>query len=148
MRRDTRPEKSVASADSAVAAALRRDRPLRAFLLEFSKSASGAGGAAFLAGGYLRDIVEGSPGGDVDLMVAGLSHLELGKILSSLPHARLEIRKVVPAGKHFPVYRVATAWRGYVDVSTARGGGPVRRSDPLAQALDDASRRDFTLNSM
>jgi tRNA nucleotidyltransferase/poly(A) polymerase len=149
VKRDTRTGKSVASANRAVAAALRRDRPLRAFLLEFSKSVSGAGGTAFLAGGYLRDIVEGSPGGDVDLMVAGLSHRELGRILSSLPHARLGIRKVVPAGKHFPVYRVATAWRdGYVDVSTARGGGPARRLDPLAQALEDASRRDFTFNSL
>src|SRR5512134_3996514 len=137
------------SADRAVAEALRRDRPLRAFLLAFSRAVSGAGGAAFLAGGYLRDIAEGAPGGDVDLMVAGLSHRELGEALSSLPHARLGIRKVVSAGRHFPVYRVATAWRdGYVDVSTARGGGPARRWDPLAQALDDASRRDFTVNSM
>jgi len=56
---------------------------------------------------------------------------------------------VIPAGKHFPVFRVATAWRdGYVDVSTGRGGGPARRWDPLAQALDDASRRDFTCNSL
>jgi tRNA nucleotidyltransferase/poly(A) polymerase len=149
MKRDAPRGKSVASAARAVAAALRRDRPLRAFLLAFSRAVSGAGGAAFLAGGYLRDIAEGAPGGDVDLMVAGLSHRELGKILSSLPHARLGIRKVVPAGKHFPVYRVATAWRdGYVDVSTARGGGPARRWDPLAQALDDASRRDFTFNSL
>ena len=148
MKRDTQPDKSVASADRAVAAALRRDRPLRAFLLAFSKAVSEAGGAAFLAGGYLRDVAEGSPGGDVDLMVAGLSHKELGKALASLPSASLGIRKVVPAGKHFPVYRVATAWRGYVDVSTARGGGPARRWDPLAQALDDASRRDFTFNSM
>jgi len=132
-----------------VAAALRRDRPLRALLLAFSKSVSGAGGAAFLAGGYLRDIAEGAPGGDVDLMVAGLSHRELGRILSSLPHARVGIRKVVSAGRHFPVYRVATAWRGgYIDVSAARGGGPARRWDPLALALDDASRRDFTFNSL
>ena len=132
-----------------MAAALRRDRPLRNFLLAFTKAVSAAGGAAFLAGGYLRDIAEGRPGTDVDVMVAGLSHRELGRTLSSLPHARLGIRKVVAAGKHFPVYRVATAWRdGYVDVSTARGGGPARRWDPLAQALDDASRRDFTFNSL
>ena len=149
MKRDAPRGKSVASAARAVAAALRRDRPLRAFLLAFSRAVSGTGGAAFLAGGYLRDIAEGAPGGDVDLMVAGISHKELGKALTSLPSTRLGIRKVVPAGKHFPVYRVATAWRdGYVDVSTARGGGPARRWDPLAQALDDASRRDFTFNSL
>ena len=148
MKRDTRPGKSVASADRAVAAALRRDRPLREFLLAFSKSVSEAGGAVFLAGGYLREVAEGAPGGDVDLMVAGLSHGELGKTLSSLPHARLGIRKVVPAGRHFPVYRVATAWRGYIDVSVARGAGSARKWDPLALALEDASRRDFTINSM
>ena len=148
MKRDTRPGKSVASADRAVAAALRRDRPLREFLLAFSKSVSEAGGAVFLAGGYLREVAEGAPGGDVDLMVAGLSHGELGKTLSSLPHARLGIRKVVPAGRHFPVYRVATAWRGYIDVSVARGAGTARKWDPLALALEDASRRDFTINSM
>jgi tRNA nucleotidyltransferase/poly(A) polymerase len=132
-----------------VKAALRRDRSLRTFLLAFSKSVSGAGGVSFLAGGYLRDIAEGTQGGDVDLMVAGLSHRGLGRTLSSMPHARLGIRKVVPAGKLFPVYRVTTAWRdGYIDVATARGGGTARRLDPLAQALDDASRRDFTFNSL
>lgn len=132
-----------------MAAALRRDRRLRAFLVAFAGSVSRAGGAAFLAGGYLRDVAEGKPGGDVDLMVAGLSRRELGKTLSSLPHARLGIRKVVPAGSHFPVYRVATTWReGYLDVATARGSGPARRRDLPDQALDDASRRDFTFNSM
>ena len=47
------------------------------------------------------------------------------------------------------MYRVATTWReGYLDVATARGSGPARRTDLLEQALDDASRRDFTFNSM
>ena len=137
-----------ASAGRAVAAALRRDRPLRRFLLALSKAVSGAGGAAFLSGGYLRDIAEGKPGADVDAMVAGLSHEELGKTLRALPLASLRIRKVVPAGKLFPVFRVATAWRGYVDVSVARGGDGSRGWAPFALALADSARRDFTVNSM
>ena len=148
MKRDTQPGKSVASANRAVAEALRRDRPLRRFLLALARAVSAAGGAAFLAGGYLRDVAEGKPGADVDLMVAGLSHRELGNALRSMSPARHGIRKVVPAGRHFPVYRVATAWRGYIDVSVARGVGAAPDGDPLAQALEDASRRDFTINSM
>lgn len=146
-KRYAREEGSLAEAGCAVASALRRDRPLRRFLHALAKILSGAGGAAFLAGGFLRDIAEGVPGGDVDAMVAGLSHEDLGTILRSLPFRSLGIRKVVSAGKHFPVYRVATAWRGYVDVSVARGGG-TRGLNPFACALEDASRRDFTINGM
>jgi tRNA nucleotidyltransferase/poly(A) polymerase len=137
----------AAAAGLAVADALRRDRPLRRFLAALAASVSGAGGAVFLAGGYLRDIAEGKPGEDVDAMVAGLSHEALGKVLRALPFASLGIRKVVSAGKHFPVYRVATAWRGYVDIAAARGGG-IPGAAPYARALEDASRRDFSINAM
>ncbi|MEW6721620.1 MAG: hypothetical protein AB1346_14330 [Thermodesulfobacteriota bacterium] len=136
-------------AERAVAAALRRDRPLSRFLRRLTRSVSDAGGAAFLAGGFLRDIADGKPGADVDVMVSGLSHGELGEALDALSRMRLGIRKVVPAGRHFPVYRVATRWSGrYVDVATARGavGSTVRV--PFASALADASRRDFTINSL
>lgn len=147
MKRKEEPGKVPAAAGRAVAAALRRDRPLRGFLLALSKAASGAKGAAFLAGGFLRDVVDGNPEADVDVMVAGMSHREIGALLETLPHARLGIRKVVSAGKHFPVYRVATDWSGrYVDVSAARGGGVERA--PAACAMADAARRDFTINSL
>jgi tRNA nucleotidyltransferase/poly(A) polymerase len=147
MKREERPGKAPAAAGRAVAGALRRDRPLRRFLLALSKAASEAGGAAFLAGGFLRDIVDGKPGADVDVMVAGMSHREIGAALNALPCARLGIRKVVPAGKHFPVYRVAAGWSGrYVDVSAARGRGEERGL--AACAVADAARRDFTINSL
>jgi len=148
MKRRTPDGNILEAANRAVAEALRRDRPLRKFLLALSKIMSGAGGSVFLAGGYLRDVAEGKPGADVDVMVAGLTHRELGRRLRSLPHARLGIRKVIPAGKHFPVYRVAASWRdGYIDVSVDRGGGGRMRSS-LARALEDAARRDFTVNSL
>ncbi len=144
-----REETASKTAGKAVAAALRRDRPLRGFLLALAKTVSGAGGAAFLAGGFLRDIVAGKPGADVDVMVAGMSHRALGEALDALPGERLGIRKVVPAGRHFPVFRVATRWSGrYIDISVARGAGDSLGWAPFACALSDAARRDFTINSM
>ncbi len=133
----------------AVEARIRRDRRLREFLNSLASAAGRAGGAAFLAGGWLRDVVDGKPGGDVDVMVAGVPHGKLGEALSTLPAVRLGIRKVVPAGRHFPVYRVATSWGAkYVDVAAARGDGRVKGWGPFACALADAARRDFTINSM
>jgi tRNA nucleotidyltransferase/poly(A) polymerase len=66
------------------------------------------------------------------------------------------IRKVVAAGKHFPVHRIAVDWgKEYIDVSTARTGGrppPLRagawRDDDDREAVDDVSRRDFTINAL
>jgi tRNA nucleotidyltransferase/poly(A) polymerase len=133
----------------AVEARIRRDRRLREFLNSLASAAGRAGGAAFLAGGWLRDVVDGKPGGDVDVMVSGMSHGKVGEALSTLPAERLGIRKVVPAGRHFPVYRVATSWGAkYVDVAAARGDGRAKGWGPFACALADAARRDFTINSM
>jgi tRNA nucleotidyltransferase/poly(A) polymerase len=144
-----RKARSASAAEKAVADALRRDRPLRAFLLAVARAVSGSGGALFLAGGFLRDLASGKPGADVDAMVAGLSRRELGEALESLPRERLGIRKVVPAGRHFPVFRVATRWSGrYVDVSEARGPADAPGPGPRSRALSDAARRDFTINSM
>ena len=144
-----RKKTAVDTAGKSVAAALRRERKLRGFLLALAGAVSGAGGSAFLAGGFLRDVADGKKGADVDAMAAGVSHRELGETLAALPHARLGIRKVVPAGRHFPVYRVATLWgERYIDVSTARGEGGAGGWDPFARALSDAARRDFTINSL
>ena len=46
VKRDTQPGKSGASANRAVAEALRRDRPLRRFLLALARAVSAAGGPA------------------------------------------------------------------------------------------------------
>jgi len=129
---------------------------LRRFLVEFSWAVAGEGGTAYLVGGYLRDIAEGKETGDVDLLVTGISFRRTGDVLRSLSVDVPGIRKIVAAGKHFPVHRVAVAWgKEYIDITNARAGGtprPERRAaapsiDDRA-ALEDAARRDFTINSL
>jgi tRNA nucleotidyltransferase/poly(A) polymerase len=60
------------------------------------------------------------------------------------------IRKVVAAGRHFPVHRIAVDWaKEYVDISNTRAdghGGPSAGDD--REAVDDAARRDFTINGL
>ncbi len=109
----------------------------------------------YLVGGFLRNIVEGREPGDVDLLVSGLSYRRTGDVLRSLPVKVLGIRKVVAAGRHFPAHRIAVEWgKEYIDVSNARAGGPRPRRSGAApagddrEAVDDASRRDFTINAL
>jgi len=68
----------------------------------------------------------------------------------------------VAAGRHFPVHRIAVAWgKEYIDISNARGGdghgwpgaGTGRDAKGLIvpadrAAVDDAARRDFTINGL
>ena len=86
------------------------------------------------------------------------------------------IRKIVAAGKHFPVHRIAVGWgKEYIDISNARADGhgrpgaetgrdapgsvvpaggsprpPRSVEDPTddREAIDDAARRDFTINGL
>lgn len=156
--------------------ALRRRPPLRRLLRDLSRAITNAGGAVYLVGGFLRNIVEGRETGDVDLLVTGLSYRRTGDVLRSLSVTMPGIRKVVAAGKHFPVHRIAVDWGNeYIDVSNARAGGRLRPRRPGAasddghgwpsagtgrdapgsvvpaddrEALDDAARRDFTINGL
>ncbi len=136
--------------------ALRRRRALWRFLASVCGAAGAAGGSVHLVGGFVRDLVEGGPGKDVDLMVTGIRFDSLGRILASLPAEALGIRRIVVAGKRFPVYKVATAWSGDdIDVALARAGRPpaaVRRRrggrESDADAREDVSHRDFTINSL
>jgi tRNA nucleotidyltransferase/poly(A) polymerase len=136
--------------------ALRRRPPLRRLLRDLARAIPAAGGAVYLVGGFLRNVVEGREPGDVDLLVTGLSYRRTGDVLRSLPVKTTGIRKVVAAGKHFPVHRVAVDWgKSYIDISVARAGGRLRPKRPGAapadddrEAVDDASRRDFTVNSL
>ena len=136
--------------------ALRRRPPLRRLLRDLARAIESAGGAAYLVGGYLRDIAEGKTSGDVDLLVTGLTYRRTGELLRSLGSGTTGIRKVVAAGRHFPVHRIAVDWgKEYIDISNARTGArpPGRRtgsapgSDDRA-AVEDASRRDFTINAL
>jgi hypothetical protein len=148
------------NAEKGVADAFRRSvrrRPgLRKLLAAISKAVTDAGGTLYLAGGYPRDLLERKATGDVDLMVTGLGHRRLGALLRSLPAGDSGIRGIVSAGRLFPVYRIATVGeKGYVDASAGRSGpsstrrgasAPAGAADP--GALEDASRRDFTINSL
>ncbi len=136
--------------------ALRRRPPLRRLLRDLAREISNAGGAVYLVGGFLRNIVEGREPGDVDLLVAGLSYRRTGDLLRSLSVKGPGIRKVVAAGRHFPAHRIAVDWgKEFIDVSNARGGGRPRprqsRPAPInddREAVDDAARRDFTINAL
>lgn len=157
--------------------ALRRRPPLRRLLRDLAQAIPGAGGTVYLVGGYLRNIVEGREPGDVDLLVTGLSYRRTGDVLRSLSVQVPGIRKVVAAGRHFPVHRIAVDWgKEYIDISNARPGGrtrplrpgaaPAETTEPGAslpvsalghpwpsadddrEAVDDASRRDFTIDAL
>jgi len=136
--------------------ALRRRPPLRRLLRDLAQAIPAAGGAVYLVGGFLRNIVEGREPGDVDLLVTGLSYRRTGDVLRSISVKVPGIRKIVAAGKHFPVHRIAVDWgEEYIDISNTRAGGRLRPQRPGAgpadddrEAVDDAARRDFTINAL
>jgi tRNA nucleotidyltransferase/poly(A) polymerase len=135
---------------------------LRRLLRDLAREIPAAGGAVYLVGGYLRNIVEGREPGDVDLLVTGLSYRRTGDVLRSLSVKVPGIRKVVAAGRHFPVHRIAVDWgKEYIDISNARAdghgwpGAGTGRDAPGSvvpaddrEAVDDAARRDFTINAL
>lgn len=136
--------------------ALRRRKALWRFLASFCRAADACGGSVHLVGGFVRDLIEGRPGKDVDLMVTGIRFDALGEILASLPAKTLGIRRIVVAGKRFAVYKVAAVWSADdIDVALARAErstGPGHRQFDVRTdgigARADASRRDFTINSL
>jgi tRNA nucleotidyltransferase/poly(A) polymerase len=140
----------------ALRSALRRRPPLRRLLRGLALAIPAAGGTVYLVGGFLRNIVEGREPGDADILVTGLTYRRTGDVLRSLPVEVPGVRKVVEAGRHFPVHRIAGDWgKEYIDVSNARAGGrprPQRSGAASAgddrEAVDDASRRDFTMNAL
>jgi poly(A) polymerase len=139
-----------------ILAALRRRSGLRAFLVHLGSVAESAGGSLWVVGGFVRDIAEGSAGRDIDLLATGVGFDRLGKILRRLPAVPLGIRRIVRAGKQFPVYRIFPVWGGGVIDATSprnpnagkRGSGMPALSREEADAWGDASRRDFTVNGI
>jgi poly(A) polymerase len=135
---------------------LRGRRPLWRFLEAFCRAVEKGGGKSYLVGGFVRDLAEGCPGKDIDLMVTRMEFESLGRILRSLPARGLGIRRVLPVGKAFSVYKVRTAWaEEEIDVALARSErstGPGHREFDVrtkdVDAREDAARRDFTINSL
>src|SRR3990170_7734230 len=139
-----------------VVRSLRSRKPLRRFLDAFCRAVLKGGGKPYLVGGFVRDLVEGRPGKDIDLMVSGMDFEGLGKLLRSLPAKRLGILRIFPVGKAFAVFKVRTAWvEEEIDVALARSErstGPGHREFDIrtkdVDAREDASRRDFMINSL
>lgn len=147
---------SAGDLSARILAVLRRDRRLRAFLLELGAAAESAGGSLWLVGGFVRDLAEGSRGRDIDLLVTGVGFDRLGRLLRGLPAEALGIRRIVQAGKRFPAFRISAEWAaGPVDVTPSRApnarvrgtGKPAMHREEV-EAARDASRRDFTINSI
>jgi tRNA nucleotidyltransferase/poly(A) polymerase len=136
--------------------ALRKKKKLWRFLQAFCRAAEEARGSPYLVGGIVRDLIEGRPGRDIDLMVTGIGFDALGEIARGLPRRELGIRRVITAGKRFAVYKLSTSWSAEaIDVALARSEfstGPGHRQFEVrtdgVDARSDASRRDFTINSL
>jgi poly(A) polymerase len=136
--------------------ALRKRKKLWRFLRAFCRAAEEAKGSPYLVGGIVRDLIEGQPGRDIDLMITGIGFDALGEIVLGLPRRELGIRRVITAGKQFAVYKVSTSWSAEeIDVALARAEfstGPGHRQFEVrtdgVDARGDAARRDFTINSL
>lgn len=141
---------------SRVLRALRKKKDLWRFVSRFCRAAEEAGGSTYLVGGIVRDLIEGRPGKDADLMVTGIGFEGLGKLVRKLPQRALGILRIAEAGKQFAVYKVFVSWsREEIDVALARSErstGPGHRQFEVhtdgVDAREDASRRDFTINSL
>lgn len=152
----TAPKPVPGRVSAKVLRALRGRNSLWRFLESFCRAVDAAGGRSYLVGGFVRDLVEGKAGKDIDLMVAGIGFGELGRLLRSLPARRLGLLRVLPVGKAFSVFKVRTTWADEeIDVALARAErstGPGHRDFTVrtknVDAREDAARRDFTINSL
>jgi len=105
-----------------------------------------AGGKAYFVGGYVRDLLSGHPGKDIDIEVHGLESSELEKILSGLGEC-------MTTGLNFGIYTL----RHYdLDIAMPRKETATGRghrdfqvyTDPFITPEKAACRRDFTVNAM
>lgn len=105
-----------------------------------------SGGCAYFVGGYVRDLIEGYQGKDIDIEIHGITPHALKDILDGLGQ-RLEI------GESFGIFGL----RGYsLDIAmprteTNRGRGHRDFDifvDPHIGTYKAAQRRDFTVNAM
>ena len=111
-----------------------------------ARGAEGLGGCAYFVGGYVRDMIKGDEGKDIDIEVHGLTPDQLKGLLDSLGQ-RLDM------GESFGIFGL----KGYsIDIAmprkeSCRGKGHRDFDvfvDPHIGTLGAAKRRDFTVNSM
>lgn len=104
------------------------------------------GGQAYFVGGYVRDLLRGDPGKDIDIEIHGISPSELKAVLDGLGK-RMDI------GESFGIFGL----KGYsLDIAmprteTNRGRGHKDFDifvDPNIGTYKAALRRDFTVNAM
>lgn len=104
------------------------------------------GGRAYFVGGYVRDLIIGDAGKDIDIEIHGLTPDELKSVLDSLGE-RMDI------GESFGIFGL----HGYsIDIAmprreSCRGQGHRDFDvfvDPHIGTLGAAKRRDFTINAM
>ena len=113
---------------------------------KIAEGAKELGGCAYFVGGYVRDLIMGDEGKDIDIEVHGLTPDQLKSLLDSLGQ-RLDI------GESFGIFGL----RGYsLDIAMPRKEkcrGTGHRDfdvfvDPHIGTLGAAKRRDFTVNAM
>ena len=111
-----------------------------------AEGADKLGGCAYFVGGYVRDLLSGDEGKDIDVEVHGLTPDQLKGLLDSLGQ-RLDI------GESFGIFGL----KGYsIDIAmprkeSCRGKGHRDFDvfvDPHIGTLGAAKRRDFTVNAM
>ena len=114
--------------------------------IKIAEGARDLGGCAYFVGGYVRDLILGDTGKDLDVEVHGLTPDRLKGLLDSLGQ-RLDI------GESFGIFGL----RGYsIDIAmprkeSCRGKGHRDFDvfvDPHIGTLGAAKRRDFTVNAM
>ncbi len=117
-------------------------------LLSIAQAVRGAGGEAFIVGGWVRDYLLGRPSGDFDIEVHGLSMESLLALLKGFGKPNL-------VGKTFGVVTMAVDGHNF-DFATPRlerktGAGHRGfevQSDPGLDFARASARRDFTVNAM
>jgi tRNA nucleotidyltransferase (CCA-adding enzyme) len=111
-------------------------------IAQLAAAVAGQGGRLLVVGGWVRDGLDGRPGGDVDLEVFGIEAEAMTRLLA--PYGFTP-----PVGRQFPVWRQTGTG---LDVAAPRGGEALfdaSRPASIERAFEEAARhRDLTIDAM